>query len=163
MASCVFSHDSKVYVALSGTGFAPLAFEPAKELFFTAATASARRTAFLTLQNRTDAARSVEIEYPENVTGPEQLFLKPQEEKNVSFEIAPTYLGNIDAPISITSEGYQVTLPAKAFAVKPILSVTPENALSFGQLASGDHKELHFELKNSGGSPHASRLIFPRG
>lgn len=157
-----FSHDSKVFVTLSGTGFAPLAFEPAKELSFTENSSPARRTAILTLQNRMDAARSVELEYPENLIGPEQLFLKPQEEKSISIEINPIYLGNLDSSITIASEGYRVTLPAKAYALKPILILTPENAFSFGRMTPGEHKEAAFELKNSGGSPARLKIALPQ-
>lgn len=156
-----FSHDIKAYIVLTGTGFAPLAFEPAKELSFAEDPSSSRRTATLTVQNRTDAARAVELEYPENVSGPEQLFLKPREEKDISIEISPKYLGNLESVIKIDSEGYHVGLAAKAFAVKPILHAAPENALAFGRVGAGDRKEASLVLSNSGGSPARIRITLP--
>lgn len=158
-----FSHDIKAYVTLTGTGFAPLAFDPAKELVFASSADPARRTATLTLQNRTDAARSVEIEYPENVSGPEQILLKPKEDKNIVIQIAPTFFGSMGSALTIESEGYRVSLPLKAFAVKPILAATPEGALAFGLMAPGERKEAAFELANSGGSPARLQVTLPKG
>jgi hypothetical protein len=156
-----FSHDIKAYVTLTGTGFAPLAFEPAKELVFPGSADPNRRIATVTLLNRTDAARPVDLEYPENVSGPEQLLMKPHEDKTITLQIAPAFLGNIESAVTFESEGYRVSLPVKAGAVRPILSATPA-ALAFGALASGDHKELAFELKNSGGSPAQLKVTPPR-
>lgn len=158
-----FSHDIKAYVTLTGTGFAPLAFDPAKELTFASSSDPARRTAALTLQNRTDAARSVEVEYPENVSGPEQILLKPKEDKNIVLQIAPKFFGSLESAIIIESEGYRVSLPLKAFAVKPILTATPADALAFGLMTPGDRKEATFELANSGGSPARLQVTPPKG
>lgn len=156
-----FSHDIKTYVTLTGTGFSPLAFDPAKELVFPGSS-DASRTATVTLLNRTDAVRSVDLEYPDRISGPEQLLIKPREDATLTLQIAPTFLGAIDSAIIFESEGYRVSLPAKASAVKPILSATPAAALSFGDVAPGDHKELALELTNSGGSPARLRVTPPR-
>jgi len=158
-----FSHDIKAYVTLTGTGFAPLAFDPAKELVFASSSDPAQRTAALTLQNRTDAARSVEVEYPENVSGPEQILLKPKDEKNIVLQIAPTFFGSMESAITVESEGYRVSLPLKAFAIKPILTAAPKDAMAFGLMTPGDRKEAAFELANSGGSPARLQVTLPKG
>ncbi len=64
------------------------------------------------MQNRTDAARAVSWN-TRNVSGPEQLFLKPREEKDISIEISPKYLGNLESVIKIDSEVIMSDLPPR--------------------------------------------------
>lgn len=158
-----FSHDARTSVTLSGTGVAPLAFTPEKEIELQAETGGTKRTATLLVQNLTDQPRPLEVQPPENIVEPAEVTIPPKGEVRITLETKPDFIEAIDGNVNITSEGYREEIPLRAYALQPSLQVNPSTGFEFGEVKLGRRYKGVLQLKNTGGLEARITTDLPSG
>jgi hypothetical protein len=158
-----FSHDARTAVTLSGTGAAPLAFTPEKEIELQAESGEARRTATLLVQNLTDQPRPLEVQPPENIIEPAEVTIPPKGEARITLVTKPDFIEQIDGSVNIISEGYRTEIPLRAYALQPSLQVTPSTGFDFGEVQPGHRYKGVLQLKNTGGLAARITTDLPSG
>ncbi len=159
----LFSHDARTSVTLTGKGFAPLAFEPGKEIELIAEKGTSLRKHEVLIRNLTDRPRIVEIETPPNIVELKDFAIPPQGEMNLLLSSKPDFIEAIDGMLMVSSEGFRKEIPLRAYALAPALQAEPSTGFNFGDVQVGRRYKEVLRLKNTGGVEAKITCDLPSG
>ena len=109
------------------------------------------RSGVLTIGNRTTGEVTVRLRLGGRLKGPERATLLPGGEVSVVIEASADDPGSIDDVVRVESPNFTTSVPLHAFAVGPVLRVSPES-LSLGRIDTEKQPGGTLRIRNTGGT-----------
>ncbi len=146
-----FSHDARSSVNLSGIATSPFAFLPPRGVDLASPDGGPVRSGGLVIRNLTSRDRTVEIMPPPETSAPEQAEVPAGGEATIPLQTRTGFLGAIDGAMDIESEGFQIRIPVRAFALQPVLAAEPPAGIDFGEIEPRLRHAKTLGIRNDGG------------